>query len=332
MPPKALITGATGFIGSHLVNALAALNWEVTCLTRPSSRTDFLATLPVHIKKGPMEDMLFLENAVKGQEYVFHLAARIHSAPKVVYEKANFFLTKDLLTACLHRNPEIKRFVYVSSISAAGPSLPGRPSDERQAPAPTSEYGRSKLKGEEAVRSVWHRIPSTIIRPPNVYGPRQQETELLIQLIGKRIVPVLKRVTKATSLIYVEDLVEGICQAALSEKTLQSTYYLTDGHAYSWREAIFMIKRLVHGSGFFFPVPEDVIIISAWLSDILRSTGIVNPYFGRKIWRAMVQTSWVFSPAKAESDFGFRALHSLEEGLRKTVEYCRSKKKRKRPH
>lgn len=331
MPPKALITGATGFIGSHLVNALAARNWKITCLARPSSRTDFLQTLPVQIKKGSMDDMLFLENAVEGQDYVFHLAARIRSAPKAVYEKANFSLTKDLLAACLQRNPEIKRFVYVSSISVAGPSPPGRTSDEHQAPAPTSEYGRTKLKGEEAVRSVWRRIPSTIIRPPNVYGPHQQETELLIQLIGKRILPVLKTATKTISLIYVEDLVEGIFQAALSENTLQKTYYLTDGHAYCWREVIFMIKRLVLGTGFFFPVPEDLIVISAWLSDILRSTGLVKPYFGRKIWCAMVQTPWLFSSAKAERDFGFRAPHSLEEGLRKTVEYCRTKK-RGRPH
>ncbi|NIM90887.1 MAG: NAD-dependent epimerase/dehydratase family protein [Candidatus Aminicenantes bacterium] len=319
MPPKALVTGATGFIGSHLVETLFAQEWEVTCLVRPTSRVKFLSKLPVRFVASQPEELQSLEEAVKGQDYIFHLAGRIRSAKREVYERANHLLTRNLVQACLSKNPTLKRFVYISSISAAGPSLPGRYLDENDPCTPTSEYGRSKLRSEQAVQESWDSIPATIIRPPNVYGPRQQETELLIKIISKRIVPLLKEKGEKTSLIYVKDLVEGIIQAALSSKTKNQVYYLTDGKGYSWRKIILIMKRYVLKESFFFPLPETIIYFLAWLIDVLKKAKVIKSYFGRKAWRAMTQTRWLFSSSKAETDFGFRPKFSLEEGIKETV-------------
>jgi len=319
MPLKALVTGGTGFIGSHLVQSLVEENWDVTCLIRSKSRIDFLKKFPVRFVEGSANDIESLGRAVKGQDYVFHLAGRIHPTSRVGYDIANHQLTKNLIQACLRKNPSFKRFIYVSSISAAGPSLPNVYSEENQAPSPVSEYGRTKLKGEEAVREVWDLIPATIIRPPSVYGPRQQETEHLIKLISKRIVPLLKREKETTSLIYVKDLIQGILQAALSPKTKSQLYYLTDGNGYSWRKIILTVKNIVLGESFFFPLPEELISFAAWLVDMLKKTGFIKSYFGRKLWRAMTQTLWLFSSSKAEKDFGFRAKYSLENGIKETV-------------
>lgn len=313
---KALITGATGFIGSHLLETLVSQKWEVTCLLRPSSRTDFLKNFPVKIAQGILENQNILERAVEGQDYIFHLAGRIQSAPKEVYEKSNHKLTRDLVYASYRTNPSIKRFVYVSSIAAAGPSRPGQHSDEAQIPSPESEYGRTKLKGEKAVQEVWKQIPATIIRPPNVYGPRQLETELLVKLIQKRIVPTLKSTKKSTSLIYVKDLIYGILQAAESPNTKGQIYYLTDGQSYSWREIIFTIKKHVIKDTFFLPLPEEVISFFAWLSDIIRETGIVRLFFGKRAWEAMIHTQWLFSSSKAIKDFGFKPRYDLDAGIR----------------
>jgi nucleoside-diphosphate-sugar epimerase len=323
MPHKALVTGATGFIGSHLVQDLVAENWDVTCLIRSKSRTDILQKFPVRFVEGSANDIESLGRAVKNQDYVLHLAGRIRPTSREGYDIANYQLTKNLIQACLRKNPSLKRFVYVSSISAAGPSLPNSFSDEDQAPSPVSEYGRTKLKGEEAVRQVWDLIPTTIIRPPNVYGPRQQETELLIKLISKRIVPLLKGKKETTSLIYVKDLIQGLQQAALSPKSKNQVYYLTDGNGYSWRKIILTVKKVVLGESFFFPLPEGLIYISAWLVDIIKKTGLIKSYFGRKLWRAMMQTPWLFSSSKAEKDFGFRALYNLERGIKETISYYR---------
>jgi nucleoside-diphosphate-sugar epimerase len=321
MPLTALVTGATGFIGSHLVEALVAKNWRVTCLVRPKSQTVFLKNFPVNILNGSVEDKDFLAEAVKGQDYIFHLAARIRSARREVYERVNHRFTRNLVQACLRQNPDVKRFVYVSSIAAAGPSSPGEVQDETRTPAPTSEYGRTKLKGEESITEIWDRIDATIIRPPNVYGPRQQETELLIKLIQKRFVPLLKYDQKTTSLIFVKDLIKGMLKASLSTKTNRQIYYLTDDRGYSWKEVILTIKKHVLGTSLYVPLYENIIYSAAWLTDVLKSMHLVRSYFGRRAWRAMVQTSWLFSSDKATTDFGFRAEYSLDEGMKQTVAY-----------
>ena len=321
MPLKALITGATGFIGSHLVEELVAQNWQVTCLVRPESRTGALKKFPVNILRGSVEDKNFLAEAVKGQDYIFHLAARIRSAHREVYERANFLFTRNLVQVCQQQNPDVKRFVYISSIAAAGPSSPGEVQDETRTPAPTSEYGRTKLRGEEAITEIWDRMDATIIRPPNVYGPRQQETELLIKLIQKRFVPLLKHDQKTTSLIYIDDLIKGIYQASQSPGTNQQIYYLTDERGYSWKEVILTIKKHVLGASLYVPLYENIIDSVAWLTDILKSMHLVRSYFGRRAWRAMVQTTWLFSSDKAARDFGFRAEYSLDEGIEETVAY-----------
>lgn len=321
MTRKALVTGGTGFIGSHLVQTLVSQSWDVTCLIRPTSRTDFLKKFSVNFVVHETNDQRILESAVKGQDYIFHLAGRIRPASRATYDKANHQLTRNLVEACLSQNPGLSRFVYVSSIAAAGPSLPEQYSDENQAPSPTSEYGRTKLKGEMAVQDAWNIIPATIIRPPNVYGPRQQETELLVKLISKRIVPILKERGEMTSLIYVNDLVEGILQAALSPKTQKQIYYLTDGKGYSWRKLILTIKKHVLGNSLFFPLYEEAIFSAALLTDVIMATGLVKVFFGRKVWRAMIQTPWLFSTSKAEKEFGFHTRYTLEEGIKETVCY-----------
>jgi nucleoside-diphosphate-sugar epimerase len=321
MALKALVTGGTGFIGSHLVQTLVSKNWDVTCLVRPTSRTGFLKKFPANFVVHDTNNQRILESAVKGQDFVFHLAGRIRPTSRATYDKANHQLTRNLGQACLKKNTGLKRFVYVSSISAAGPSLPDQYSEEGQAPTPTSEYGRTKLKGEMAIQDTWDIIPSTIIRPPNVYGPRQQETELLIKLISKKIVPILKERGETTSLIYVRDLVEGILQAALSPKTQKQIYYLTDGKGYSWRKLILTIKKHVLGNSLFFPLYEEAIFTAALLTDVVMATGLVKVFFGRKVWRAMIQTPWLFSTSKAEKEFGFHTRYTLEEGIKETVSY-----------
>jgi nucleoside-diphosphate-sugar epimerase len=315
MPHKALITGATGFIGSHFLETLVEQKWDITCLARPQSQTGNIQKMPVRVVCGPLDNQEVLERAVKDQDYIFHLAARIRPAPPEVYDRANHRLTRDLAFACLSKNTQIKRFVYISSISVGGPTPPGQRLDETHPPNPASEYGRTKLKGEQALKEVWDRLPATIIRPPNVYGARQRETEILTKLIRKRIVPLLKDEGASTSLIYVKDLVRGILLAAESPEAQSQTYYLTDRKGYSWREIILTFKKIVLGHSFYIPIPENLIYSLAWFADILRAAGFRKLYFGRRVWNAMAKSRWLFSSAKAEKDLGFRTHYSLKSGL-----------------
>jgi dihydroflavonol-4-reductase len=316
MQPRALLTGATGFIGSHLLEAIVAKKWSVTCLVRPRSRIDKIKKMPVRILSGPPYHSDILGRAVKDQDYIFHLAARIRPAPAEVYEKVNHLWTRNLAQACLYGNPNIKRFIYVSSMGAAGPTPPGTTFDESRPPSPESEYGRTKLRGEEAVKEVWGKMPATIIRPPNVFGPGQQETELLIKLIRKRIVPILKDEGKSTSLIYIKDLIKGILQASNSPLAQGQIYYLTDGSGYSWREIILALKEAVLGDTLFVPFPEELIYSLAWFADLLRFMGFRRLFFGRRIWDTMVKTHWLYASSKARKELNFRPEFNLTTGVR----------------
>ena len=316
MPPKALITGATGFIGSHLLEALVEKKWDVTCLVRPQSQTNPIEKMPVRILRGSLVNRDVLERAVEGQDYIFHLAARIRPAPPEIYDRANHRLTRDLADACLRKNPGVKRFVYISSISVAGPTPPGQYFDETQPPNPASTYGRTKLKGEQVLQKIQGDLPITIIRPPNVYGARQQETEILIKLIQKRIVPLLMEEGESTSLIYITDLIRGILKAAESPGTQGQIYYLTDGKGYSWREVILTLKKNVLRDSLFLPIPERIIYSVAWFADILRAAGFKKVYFGRGVWNAMVKTKWLFSSTKAAEELGFQPHYSLDAGFK----------------
>lgn len=319
MPPRALVTGATGFIGSHLVDFLSDRGWEIACWCRPESRTERLESRAVTLIRGHLDDHERLREAVSGRDTIFHLAARIHSAPREVYEQVNHVFTRNLVEAALAAGGSLRRFVYVSSIAAAGPSEPGTLKTEEDESSPRTQYGRTKLRGEEAVRLAGERLPHTIIRPPNVYGPRQKETELLMRLIRKRIVPVLKNQEPVTTLVYVKDLVRGIVQAAQAGEALGQTYYLTDGEVYSWRQVIFTSRDILLSGRAYVPLPEAAIELAAFLADGLKRTRLIRSYFGRRAWENMTRIPWLFSTDKARSQLNFSPEYSLEEGLRETA-------------
>lgn len=319
MPPKALITGATGFIGGHLAAYLTDLGWDITCWCRPESRTHSLENLNVSLIRGRLEDTALLEQTVATQDYIFHLAARIHSAPRETYEQVNHVFTRNLVQAACTVFPPVRRFVYVSSIAAAGPCQTGQIKREEDDTPPVTEYGRTKLRGEEAVREAGDQLTFTIIRPPNVYGPGQTESELLIRLIRRRIVPILRSRTPSTTLIYVKDLVQGIVLAALSEQAQQQTYFLTDGNIYSWRHILFTVKNIVLERTWYFPLPESAILLAAGIFDGLKRLRVLRSFFGRRAWKSMTHTPWLFSADKARSQLQFTPRYDLEQGLRETI-------------
>ena len=255
---RCLITGASGFIGSHLAAALAAAGHDVACLVRSSSRVDFLSTLAVKLVEGDCRQRDSLRAAVTGTDYVFHLAGAISAPDRQTYFDVNAGGTKNLFEACLEWNPGLRRLVHVSSIAAAGPSPRGGMVSESDPCRPVSDYGRSKLEAESAVRSFGKRLPWVIIRPPNVLGPRQRELEESIGLVRCRIRPLIGRRGSRTSVIGVWDLVQALLRTAADDRALGRTYFVTDGEPVSWRDITAAVARAVGVRGFYLPVPFPV--------------------------------------------------------------------------
>jgi nucleoside-diphosphate-sugar epimerase len=165
-----LLTGSTGFIGQRLARRIVERGDTLTALVLRTSKRGILEQLGARFAVGDLLTGEGLAEAVKGADCVLHLAGVTKARDSEGYFQGNAEGTRRLVKAMAELSTP-PRLVYCSSLAAAGPSVPGRPRREEEAPAPVSMYGRSKLGGEQAVREFAHRVPSIILRPPIVYGP-----------------------------------------------------------------------------------------------------------------------------------------------------------------
>ena len=318
---NALVTGSNGFIGSHLVEYLLRKGYEVSCFVRPTSNLQWVEKLPVRFIYGDLSDKSTLHDAVRGQDYVFHAAGKIKAIDWDTYYEANYIGTKNIVESCAETNPNLKRFVYVSSIAAAGPSKKGILKNEEDECTPVNEYGRTKLLGEEAVKNAGERIHWVIIRPPNVLGPRQEDFSRILSIIKWRLKPLLGNRDKQVSICFVDDLVRGIERAATHENTVGETYFITDGKTYSWREIADVMARTLGVSGFLIPIPYHLLLIIASLLGFMSILKGQGSFFSGKTVKQIRKTYITYDGSKAERDFGFETQGDLEDGIRRTVDW-----------
>jgi dihydroflavonol-4-reductase len=316
---RCLVTGASGFIGSHLAAALATAGHDVACLVRPSSRVDFLSTLPVRLVNGDCRDRGSLRAAVTGVDYVFHLAGVISAADRQTYFDVNAGGTKNLVDACLEWNPALRRMVHVSSIAAAGPSQRGRMLAETDECRPVSDYGRSKLEAERMVRAAGNRMPWVIVRPPNVLGPRQKELEESLGLLRLHILPLVGRRDSRTSIIGVWDLVRALLQVTGDDRSIGRTYFVTDGTPVSWRDITAAMVLAAGLRGFFLPVPYPVQYLVAAAAEWIARRRKRVPPFTREHVAAARDYDWVYDPGAIARDLGFRPGMDLAGVVTQTI-------------
>ncbi len=320
---KALVTGASGFIGRRLVTELARRGGEIACLVRSTSKTAPLMGLSIEFVLGDIGDADSLVRAVKGKDHVFHLAGVIQALDGPAFEKANATGTRNLVEACLRAAPAIKKFVFVSSIAAAGPSPEGKALTEDDEPRPVSAYGRSKLAAERIVLEAKTRMPVAIIRPPNVLGPGSKEIERAIGLLRKRLLPTLGDGRPRTSLVDVDDLVEALLLAAEDPRSAGRTYFVTDGRAYAWPEIMAAVAEELGVKRFMVKVPFAVQMLAARLAETAARLGRKPPLLTREIVRAARDYFWICDGSRIERELGFRPRYGLRESVRRTVEEAR---------
>jgi dihydroflavonol-4-reductase len=323
---RALVTGSNGFIGSHLVEYLLSKNYDVSCFVRRTSNLQWLKGLDVKFAYGDCSKKETLYDAVRNQDYVFHLAGKIKATDWDTYYRANYLGTKNIIETCAEVNPDLKRFIYVSSISAAGPSVRGRLKKEDEECRPINEYGKTKLLGEEAVKSYAGKISYVIIRPPNVLGPRQEDLYSILRIIKRRIKPLLGNGDKQLSICFVQDLVRGIEMAATRENTVGKIYYITDGKTYSWLNIADVIVKELGVAGFFISIPYPILIIMTVMMGLFAKLRGKKTFFSGKQVKQIRETYLTYDGSKAARDFGFRASIDLETGIRDTIAWYRQQR------
>jgi nucleoside-diphosphate-sugar epimerase len=311
---RAFVTGATGFVGSFLVERLIAEKAEVSCIVRGSGRKTWIDGLPVERIAGSLEDAGVLREALAGVDTVFHVAGVTRARSEAEYFAVNAGGTRRLAEAA---GASLKRFVYVSSLAAVGPTRGDRPVDEETEPRPLRGYGASKLAGERVLAG---RVPLTIVRPPAVYGPR--DTNFLpmfgsAQSIG--IFPLMGGPNHETSLIHIEDLIDGIWRAATTESALGRTYFLSGGShrtgeiADALGPALGVKLRKVR-------IPGLVARMIGEMGELKWSlTGKPQIVSRRKI-HDILQPRWTCSIARARRELGFEPKVDLLRGMRETAD------------
>ena len=322
MPERArvaLVTGATGFIGSHLTEALLSTHWRVRCLVRKSSMLRWVPVDDVSLINGdvadPGED---LERAVKNVSVVFHLAGLTSATNDSAYIAVNVEGTRNVVRAMQRVAPDAL-IVFCSSLAAAGPSTKKRPLNETDSPSPVSAYGRSKLTAERIVEESG--LPYLIVRPPAVYGPRDSDILAAFRLAARGLALRVAPEGQQLSLVHVEDLARGLARAVETEG--RGLYYMTDGMIHTWDSVLENVSRAVGKKTKTISIPPFIADSLSRLEVLRASMFASKPLLTPDRMIEMSQASWTCDDTRARLDIDYESSITLPDGMRSTAEWYR---------
>ncbi len=320
---KVLVTGASGFLGSHIAEQFAAAGHEMRLLLRSTSDRQFL-TFSYEEAIGDVTDASSLGPAVEGVDAVVHPAGLIKARNEAEFHAVNAEGTSNLLTAIEERTPELRRFIYISSMAAHGPSPNGQPRPTEARPRPVSAYGRSKLGGETATRGSALASRAVIFRMPVIYGPRDPALLSFFKAVRYRIAPLLRGGRNCLSIIYASDAAKAVVEATTADANVGGrTYSPEDGAVYAWRDLLSAIEGASGRRALMLPVPLIGYQAAGFASELLgRLTGRAQVLDRDKV-REMRRRAWLCSSEALREDLGWRPAVQIEEGARLTHEWYR---------
>ena len=318
---KAFVTGGTGFIGSHLVEALAEKGFQVTCLVRKTSSLKWLASLPVSFVEGDLRDEDGLQRSLKGQDYIFHVAGLTKAIHPESFDLVNHLATRNLVRATLKANQSLERFVYFSSLSAVGSSPTDQPLKDSPHPHPITPYGVSKLKAEEFILQHTNELPATILRPSIVYGPRERDLYHYFQYVQKGWMPIVGSGDLLLSLVYVADLIRATLLSLETRKTIGGVYFVSDNTPRTWPEIGQTIASSIQTRLRTIHIPIPIFYLACLWEEGLSRIRRRPPLLSREKVREVQEKYWICDSMKAREDFGYTPKYSLEEGITKTARW-----------
>jgi len=312
---KALVTGGTGFIGSHLVEYLSARDVEIFALVRDPSNLKFLKGLAVQVLHG---DLLSVPALPSDLDCVFHLAALTKPIKSADYYTVNQRGTASFFEA-LRRQRLSPKIIHLSSLAACGPSIDGRGRQENESPAPVSHYGRSKLLGEEAALALKDRWPVVIIRVGVVFGPRDDDFLRYLKPLRQGILLSFGLKSRWMSVCYVKDLVRALDLAARQTLPSGTIINIGDPAPYSFEEMGRVAGQILGKKLRKIVIPLPVVYLAALASDISTAFSGRPSIITRKKFPELKQAGWMADVRKSWEVMGFQIRYTLEEALRETI-------------
>jgi nucleoside-diphosphate-sugar epimerase len=322
---KNLVTGGSGFLGSHLVEALVERGEEVRALVRPTSKIDHLKTLGVELVYCDLNDIEALAKAAKGVERVYHCAALAADwGAWETFHAANVTGVRNLLKASLEA--KVSKFIHVSTSDVYG--YPNYPADET---APYRlrgwPYGDTKIEGEQLVWAFFnqHGLPITVVRPVSIYGPRSNTLVLeIVDLLKSGSMVHIGSGRKPAGLAYVTNVVDVLLRAADSDTSIGQSYNASDGSDITWRQYIDQLAEIVGVSSPRMIIPYRMAYIAGWVME--KAYGALQlktrPLLTRMAVELLV-TNQGFSIKKARQELGYEPKVNFEEGIRRVANWLR---------
>lgn len=322
---KCALTGANGFLGSHLADRLLEEGHEVSALVREGSDLRWLQGKKIRLVKGELDDSAALALAFEGAELIFHLAGAVVVNDPKAYYRINQEATRVVAETALGCGEGLRRFVLVSTLAVHGarPDEPG-PVSEESLCEPVNHYGRSKLGGEQAARALCPGLPLTIIRPGGIYGPRDSASLALFQQGAKGIYLKLGLGRRLVNMCHVRDIVDGILLAATREEGLGETFLLGDAENYTLEQlGQTMVGAVRGGKGFPVWLPlSGAYAVGAVGSFIGRLRGKRPPLDLDQVRMYSIR-NWAMDVGKARRMLGYRPRYTLLEGATETAAWYR---------
>lgn len=322
---RVLVTGANGFLGSHLVDRLIEKGDQVHALVRKSSNLRWLFEKPVTYHFGDVTgDLKKLREAVSHVEIVYHVAGTIRALKKNTYYEVNAGGTQNILDACLETNPGIKRIVVVTSLAAHGPNISGRPAKETDLCAPITDYGKSKREAELITLRYWDRLPVSIVRPPAIYGPRDEQVLNFFKMARTGVVLLPGTGARVLNLAHAQDIVSGIVLAGEHPKAAGEIFYIGEDQNYDWRDAASLFARAVgRHNPLKIPIPKSLVYAAASVSECIGFASGRTFSLNLAYARNFVQKDWSLDTSKACEVLGYRSEFPLGRGSRETYQWYR---------
>lgn len=332
--PRTLVTGATGFVGSNLVAHLCRQNWDVRCLVRDQGRAAPLEAQGAKLFIGSLGDAESIVRAADGVDVVFHLAGRVRALNSREFTEDNVEGTRRVVQACQsqERSPVV---VFASSIAAAGPNVPGQPHCETDRDAPISDYGRSKLAAEQAVRGFAEEVPISIVRPPIVFGPADPASLKIftsVRLTRMHLIPGFRKFP--VSVVYVDDLCDALVRIAEqgrrvvptgnnSSDDATGTYYVAAERTLKYGDLGKLAARAIGCRVLAIPLPKAFFWAVGGAVELLGQVRRTPAVLGLDKMREAVAPAWECSDEKIRRELGYLPGPSLEEQFNQTAAWYR---------
>lgn len=322
MKERVLITGASGFVGYHLIEESLAKGLEVDAAVRATSQLEHLQSLPINFVQLDFTNPTALKAAlVQGQyTYIVHAAGVTKAESEEAYTQVNAGYTRNLCAAAVEAGAPLKKFVLLSSLAASGP---GDAADhaitEQDTPHPVTLYGKSKLLGEQYALA-FKELPLIILRPTAVYGPRDRDIFILLKTLTHGVEPYIGRKAQKLSFIYVKDLA-AVTVEALFSPVQRACYNVADGNVYSRYALCDTAKHILRKSTLKVHLPLPVVRAMAFAQETVASWKGKASTLNRDKLAELTATNWSCSIERLQQDLGFAPRFNLEKGLGQTLQW-----------